>query len=404
MSVLYLIFIALSVYYSIRYDGIEEYDSHKQHRLWLMCVYLVCLSGFSYGLGGDKFTYMTEFEYYPSTFSEAKVYLVTGILTRGQMPLWILVNLICKVFFGSFYALQLIESAVINIVVCYIASKYTHRYFLFLLIYFFSLKYFIFNCEVMREAFAIAFVSLGMHGYVNGKKWLFYVMLAVGIMFHISAATAIIFPFVRFRLSWNLLFISTAFAFLLWLFSDLLMGKVLAFALGGFGAFTQKAIFYSLRSSTIFGFIRSIITYLVFPFITMYTVYLYEPDETRKKALKQFISVMMVLGIIAGAFAGFSRVYNYILTPYMILFAEFIFITLRSHESLILRSGTVAGTLLLMFLPYFDYYKSTNSYFYEYYYPYTCILYEDNQVYVRQITHLESTGLGYKGNNIRVIE
>ena len=58
MSIFYLIFIVLAVYFSYRYDGIEEYDSHKQHRLWLMCGYLICLTGFSYGLGGDKFVYM----------------------------------------------------------------------------------------------------------------------------------------------------------------------------------------------------------------------------------------------------------------------------------------------------------------------------------------------------------
>ena len=55
MSIFYVIFVMLTAYFSFRYDGIEEYDSHKQHRFWLMCFYLICLSGFSYGLGGDKF-------------------------------------------------------------------------------------------------------------------------------------------------------------------------------------------------------------------------------------------------------------------------------------------------------------------------------------------------------------
>ena len=83
MSIFYLIFILLTAYYSYRYDGIEEYDSHKQHRLWLMCFYLICLAGFSYGLGGDKFTYMEEFEEYPNDFSEIKDYIFLKVILRS---------------------------------------------------------------------------------------------------------------------------------------------------------------------------------------------------------------------------------------------------------------------------------------------------------------------------------
>ena len=88
MSVFYLIFIALSAYFSFRYDGIEEYNSHKQHRLWLMCIYLICLTGFSYGLGADKFTYMDEFEEYPNTFDEIGDIIFQQIVFKGEMPLW----------------------------------------------------------------------------------------------------------------------------------------------------------------------------------------------------------------------------------------------------------------------------------------------------------------------------
>ena len=104
MTIFYLIFVALAIYFSIRYDGKEEYDSHKQHRLWLMCAYMVCLTGFSYGLGADKFAYKNEFDYYPSSFSDAKEYILVGLFVRGQMPLWTIVNIICRALFDSFYA------------------------------------------------------------------------------------------------------------------------------------------------------------------------------------------------------------------------------------------------------------------------------------------------------------
>lgn len=105
MSIFYLIFIMLTAYFSFRYDGIEEYDSHKQHRFWFMCFYLICLTGFSYGLGGDKFVYMREFEEYPDTFTEVGDYIWLQLMLKGQMPGWTLLNLISRSVFHSFYAL-----------------------------------------------------------------------------------------------------------------------------------------------------------------------------------------------------------------------------------------------------------------------------------------------------------
>src|SRR5574344_1130631 len=115
MSVVYLIFIILTAYFSYRYDRIEEYDSHKQHRLWLMCTYLICISGFSYGLGGDKFTYMEEFELYPDRWNDVGDFIWIQFMMKGQMPLWTLANILAKVVFGSFNAVQFIQSTAINI-------------------------------------------------------------------------------------------------------------------------------------------------------------------------------------------------------------------------------------------------------------------------------------------------
>ena len=404
MSIFYLIFILLAVYYCFRYDGIEEYDSYKQHRLWLMCGYLICLTGFSYGLGADKFTYMLEFELFPKTFDEAYEYIWMGVLSRGQMPLWTIVNLVCKVVFDSFYALQLLESAAINIAVCYIVSKYTHRYFLFLLIYFFSLKYFIFNCEVMREGFAIAFVLYGIHGYLNGKKWLFYVMLAIALMFHVSAFIAIIFPFVKVKLSWKTFYIAIILSFVLWMASDILMGKVLRMAVGGQGAFAQKMMLYSLQASSFFGYLRYLLTYLVFPYIIMYYSVITEPSETLRKQKEKLTSFMVILALIAISIYPLARFYNYVQIFHLIMFADFLYTLFRSYEHLIIRIGTSVGTILIMLWFYFSHYQTTDTYIYDFFYPYTCILNEDKSVFFRSTAHDEAVNPVVTDKNVRNIE
>ena len=404
MSVFYVIFILFAAYYSYRYDRIEYYDSHKQHRLWLMCAYMVCLTGFSYGLGGDKFTYMNEFENYPSSFNEAGDYIWIQFMLRGQMPLWTLVNVFAKVVFNSFYAVQLIQSATVNIAVCYMVSKYTHRYFLFLLIYFFTLQYFVFNTEIMREGFALAFILLGMHGWMSGKKWLFFAMFPIGILFHISAAITLLFPFANFKVSWKTLIIAFVIAFGVWLFSDILLGRVMMAVLGGMGAMVQKVLFYSLQASTIFGFLRSAITYLIFPFIIMFFTMQAEASVEKRKCMERMIAYMLLLGILASAFAGFIRLYNYTYIFYLILMADFVYSLFRKRRHLLIRVGTLMGTVFLIVLYYMTYYKTTNTYKYDYYYPYTCILDETKDVYIREVAHQESLMKEEADNNVRNIE
>lgn len=404
MSIFYVIFIILTVYFSFRYDEIEEYNAHKQHRLWLMCVYLILLTGFSYGLGGDKFVYMEEFEYYPESFSEAGDYIWIQFMAYGQMPLWTLVNILAKSVFHSFYALQLMQSAAINTAVCYVASKYTHRYFTFLLVYFLSLQYFIFNTEIMREGFALSFALIGMHGYLSGKKWLFFLFIPIGVMFHISAAIALLLPLARFRISWLTLAVAFFVSFFIWLFSDIILGKVMTAVLGGMGALVEKVMAYSLQASTLFGFLRSAITYLVFPFIMAYTSIESEPSEDIKRVKTRLASFLIILAIAASSFAGLTRVYNYVQIFYLIFFADFVYICFRQREHIILRFGTLAGTVFLILLTYTIKYKTTSKYFYEFYYPYTCILDEDRSVYIREITHYESAGIEGTDNNVRDIE
>lgn len=404
MSIFYVIFILLTAYFSFRYDGIEEYDSHKQHRLWLMCGYLICLSGFSYGLGGDKFAYMEDFEEYPSNLSEAADTIWIQFMMKGHMPLWVLVNLLGKSIFHSFYAIQFIESAAINIAVCYVVTKYTHRYFIFLLVYFFSLQYFIFNTEVMREGFAMAFMLIGMHGWLSNKKWLFFLCIPIGALFHIAALTVIIFPFMKFRISRNGVIYGLIIAFVIWLASDLLLGKIMMTVAGGLGSMVQKVLFYSIKASNIVGFTRSAFTYIIFPFIIMYTVVSHEEDEEQKRRKEQMLAFALVLGIVVCSFTGFVRLYNYTRIFYLIMLSDFIYMLFRYKEHFIIRIGTLAGTVFLIGLLYMTHYKTTNTRYYDYFYPYTCILNKDRSVFIREIAHQEATFEEEKEDNVRDIK
>lgn len=404
MSIFYVIFIVLAAYFSFKYDRIEEYDSHKQHRLWLMCFYLVCLSGFSYGLGADKFTYLEEFDEYPDHFSDLDDIVYVCFMTRGQMPLWTILNMVCKVVFDSFYAVQFFEAVIINVAVCYVASKYTHRYFLFLIIYFLSLQFFVFNTEVMREGFAIGLSLFGIHGWLTGKKWLFFGILPLALGFHVSAAILLVFPFARVYHSWLTLIIASVFTFGFWLLSDTLMKTVINIAFGGQGAMTEKVMFYSIQASTFFGYLRSYLTYLFFPYIVLYMSIQSATDANEKSRLEKIASFMLLLAIIASSIVGLRRFYNYVQIFQMALFVEFLYTMLCHERHLIVRFGTSVGTLAIMLWFYFAHYESTNTYHYQFFYPYTCILDEDADVYYRKIAHQEAVTPEVKDNNVRNIK
>lgn len=366
---------------------------------------MILLTGFSYGLGGDKFAYMESFEDCPTSFSETSNFIWLQFMVSGHMPLWTLLNIFAKVVFHSFYAVQLVESTVVNAAVCYVVSKYTHRYFTFLLVYFFSLQYFIFNTEVMREGFAIAFMLIAMHGWMNGKKWLYVLCFPMALLFHISAVAALLFPLsTKLRITRNSLLYAVLISFFIWLLSDLILSKVMFSVLGNRGAMVQKILAYSIKASNILGFTRSVITYMIFPFIIMYTVTWDEEDSKMRWQKEQMLAYTLIMAVIVCSFTGVIRLYNYVRIFYLIMLSDFIYTLFRKKEHLIIRIATLAGTIFLIVLLYMIPYKTTNTRFYDFFYPYTCILNEDRSVYFREIAHDEAVIEETKDDNVRDIK
>ena len=391
MSLIYIIFLLLAAYYSLRWDGVTEDNAFKNHRFWLLCMVLICISGFSYGLGGDKFTYMEQFESIPNDVSIIE-YMSLAILIQGNMPLWTLLTIIAKRSFDSFYALQLIQSVIVNVTFCNIASKYTQRKFIFLIAYFLSLSYFIFNTEVMREGIAIAICMVGMEGYMAGKKKRFYICYALALLFHISAAIVIIFPLLKFRISFKTLGVAVLASLALWVLSDLVFGKIVVSVLGSTGAMATKIIRYSSVASNFNGYIGSLIRYMVLPFIVMYYSYYWEDDHNIKTKKERLISFHIVLAVCACSLAGFTRFRNYMEIYYLIMLSDFIYMLFKTKEKLILRFGTlVLSVFFLLWLQYFVYFPENKAYFYQLFTPYRCILNENKDVYFREEIHIEAT-------------
>lgn len=113
---------------------------------------------------------------------------------------------------------------------------------------------------------------------------------------------------------------------------------------------------------------------------------------------------MVVLAIIAIAIFPLARFYNYIQIFYLVMFTEFVYTLLWHYEHLVIRIGTSIGTFLIMFWFYFSHYETTDTYYYDFFYPYTCILDENKSVYFRSIAHDEAVNPQVTDKNTREIE
>ena len=393
MTIVYLIFIIQTLIYSIKYDRIDTNDSHKNHRFWLMCGFLICLSGFSYGLGGDKFVYMEEFEeYITEDFSYWPVIISQNFILRSQMPLWTLLNLIIKHICNSFYVVQFAQAIIVNITFCYIVQKYTKRIFLFLLLYFLSLNFLIFNTEIMREGIAVALGLLGIDAWLNDKKYIFWIFTVLACLFHVSAFILILFPFLNLPINKRTIFWWWGIAFTGWLLSDIMINIIIPLVLGGQGQLMMKVVQYSSIASTIFGFLSKSIQYIILPFVVMLFTIQSEKDPIRKKKFQKIMSFYIVIAIIATSIAGLSRFRNYTMVFMLIWVAEFIYASFVSQKHLIIRIGTIIGISYFVMKFAFSYYPINKKIFIQYYVPYTCILNEDADVYFREQLHSETSG------------
>lgn len=390
MSLIYIIVIALSVYYSIRWDGVEEDNAFKKHRYWMLCVLLILITGFSYGLGGDKFVYMRQFEAIPTDIP-ALEYASLAMVIQGNMPLWTLLTIFAKKCFDSFYAVQIIQAVITNLTFFYIASKYTHRNFCFIIVYFLTLTYFIFNTEIMREGIAIAICMAGMEAYMNGHKRNFYLCYILAILFHVSAAVVIVFPLLRLKITFKTLAFTILISLVFWTLSDIAMGKIVNSVLGGTGAFATKIIKYSTQANNLNGFIGNVLRFLILPFIVMYYSFLWEEDEDIKRKKQKLISFYLILAVCACSLAGFSRFRNYMEIYYLIMLSDFIFTLFRKKEHFLLRTGTLVATIfMLLWQLHFTYYPKNEVYFFQRYTPYRCIINENKDVWFREEVHKES--------------
>lgn len=372
----YIVYIIMTLVLSIIFDSQED---SRTKRIWygITCIFLILLSGLRNGVGGDTQCYMIDFEYVPNIASDYWEYIQENITLHSYMPSWSILNILCKRYFDSFYAVQLIEAIIVNTCIFYIFHKYTRRIFLCAFLLGFTGYFFIFNTEVMREAIAISIVSVGMYKYLNGQKLFFYATVLIGLTFHISVLIALLFPFMRVikNISFVMLIIAFGCSFILWLTSSFIMLYVLNHISGDY-ALVGKVISYGDQMSNIFGFLESALRYLVAQAAILYFAQ-FSPTKTEQleSHYSQYVGFFLIIAIFVCAIPGFYRFLNYTAIISIILVAEFV----GSWKSQLTNLAITKCVVLLIFSfycckYYLKVWPDSKRHNYEFFVPYTSIL------------------------------
>lgn len=327
MSLVYLIPIILTIVWSIEYDRQAEFDTYKSHRFWLLYVLLSLITGVSYALGGDKQTYLTEFSDYSPYFSDIFREMEAGIMERGQMPGWVLLNVLARAIFDSFYFVQLVEAFFINYVVFSIFKRYTQRVFFCVLLYCLSFQYFNMNTEVMREAFAIGFCLLGAEMLFRQRYGWTCLLFLLALVFHLSAIVMVaLFPFMRFDIT------PRRFPFVLlaslgmWLLSNLVYVVMLQTMSGQESMIFKKLLSCASFSTGIVAYFIYTVTYLVAPYVMLHLgIRSGSDDEAIVRQKKHYVACYLCIAIVVPSYLILARLFNYVIPILLCITCDLLF-------------------------------------------------------------------------------
>lgn len=400
MSFVYLIPVILAIVWSIEYDRQEEFDRYKSHRFWLLYIILSLITGLSYALGGDKQTYLTEFGDYSSNIFNIFTEIELGFKQRGQMPGWVIVNCIAKSVFNSFYVVQIIEAFFINFAVFYTIKRYTQRTFFAVLVYCFSLTYFVFNLEVMREAFAIGFFLLGTDTYFQKKYAITVVLFFLACLFHVSAFVALLFPFMRFRITLKRFPFVLLASLLFYVLSNFVF-KVLVSALFGQESAIFSRVLLSMTYSTPpIPYIIYTIIYLVAPFWILHLALQKgadNPELIRRK--EQFMTFYLCVAIVVPAILPLARFLNYPRIIFLCMTGDLLYTLFTEKRHFVTK---ILCILIAWGYPAFQYIAKnpyTGTSFMDLFFPYTSIMDESYdrsyRVYLHDSTINDGPGEEY---------
>lgn len=319
-----MIYIVIGIYLlalAIQFDfrGKGSATTRKFH-FRLAFLILVALMAFRYRVGGDTLRYMDSYEH---MYGAIDTFDIGGRL----QPLWLLLNNFLHSISPKFLLFQIVHVLFINTVFFSFFKKYSKYLFVAIFLYYIY-PYFIFNMEVIRESFAIAFFLLSIDACLR-KRWLiYYLYIAIAFLFHAGAIFLIIVPFLS---NWKIrplsifaicgagvvvlhFFLNTSFANTYMLLNNI----------------EEQGRAYISIKSNINGYIAPLLFRILFPAIIYYIGIKRGLNKDKLAPLFFFILSVSVLTTI---FPQLYRLFNYLRLLEVVLCANVLYLIQHTESS-----------------------------------------------------------------------
>lgn len=375
----------------------------------IICLFLIAIAGLRYRIGGDSVLYEASYKGLP-TLADIPGFKFSS--TRYE-PGYVVFSSIPRFFSSDFTYFQIFHAFVVNVVVFWFAYKNTKNKFIAVTLYYVCL-YLNLNAEVLREALAVCCFLLAWPFFRDGKWILYYLVMALGCTFHVSAFITLVLPlfvipgiryFFQLR-PYTLVMFIVVFAVSLILqrkvfviietlnINDTMVTRAQDYAKSSFGG----------MSLNLTGMIESIIRSILVPLAALYYMKQRMKSEEDEKIVAAFrkLEILIITGLyfavitlvipIATRFNNYIAMYNYV------LIASCFFTTVKVHKKRFRLQGSywTAILLLVLIINFKGYFASTyggeSNRRYMLYYPYSSRLEpEDNpnrEVILRFFRHM----------------
>lgn len=325
---IYLLIFIYLLYLSIHFDILRK-NGDKNLHFKIVIIILILVAGLRWRIGSDTVVYADDFISYHDLFNLR----IADFESPIYMPLWVLVNSLCKTIWNDFVLVQFITCFIHIILVSIFIRKVCPSLSFIILLYYYFFEYIIWNMEQSRHSLAVSCFLISLL-FLNKKQiWFTAFFWICSVFCHVFSVIAIVsfvlyYKFIRGKkIRYIILFfcIGLVLTNIEW-FGDLLTSGFI----GVEGDIGEKIYFYAMNDNGVHGvreFVWKRFFKLIFmPLILLFTLEKIEYSKfisLRKDIIEAIIFLYITFQICNFSFGVFYR-----MSDFFCLISQMLFVVL----------------------------------------------------------------------------
>lgn len=194
-----------------------DFNSNKKNNKILYSVLLlgaILIAGLRYHVGLDSFNYLNL---YPTLHGISK-FSIDDFWYYKYQPFYLLLCEICIEITPDFTFFQIVHASIVNSLIFHAIHKCIPRSQFTGIFLYFSVSYFYFNFEILKESLAVAFGIYAVLYFKEKKIYKYIVFALIAFMFHLSALILFTYPLLsKLKLNKKYILIFTSYTIFIYI-------------------------------------------------------------------------------------------------------------------------------------------------------------------------------------------